>query len=446
MKSCTLILLLCLALGLSAPFCRAQTSVPTPLAAAITQLDTDLLAIPAGSTVTDAQHQTIVTDLNVLAVGVVPAPAAADVDSIATALGNAAVTGNVTADALVELNADLAADATDADDWTDDITDDAATLLSPAVTDPDPIIIDPTIADPDPGNDPTLPIETAVPIFVTAVRPPARRTHRYHNFEFDTQNGQSPSNQFYYGSVGLTTRQVDGAAPVSAISVRAVGLPTNNPYTVNVTRKSDGAVVPLGQFNVQPVSSLVFNEYLTAATPDGYTERVENLTLGQTTFGGSHAKKALPMGVDARDVATVTLTDATGVARLSGHPGLGVGNYRTRGVVLHLSGDPVAAPAASAVAKANHTVLNVYTFYLSAQHLPVNMPVMLVADGVTLGQFTTGAHGRLVVTEGYYTAFHTHAGARLVPQKLVPAVDLSRTKSLVITDVQGNVLLSNATP
>ncbi len=105
---------------------------------------------------TDAQHQAIVADLNALAVGVVPAPATGDIDDAATTLGDAAVAGSITGDALEEINGDLAADATDADDWTDDITGDADDLLAAGTPDPDPVITDPT----DPGDGSTLPIET----------------------------------------------------------------------------------------------------------------------------------------------------------------------------------------------------------------------------------------------------------------------------------------------
>ncbi len=438
MKSLLPVLLLYLALGWQPPFSRAQDSTPAPLDAAVTQLDTDLLALPAGSPVTDAQHQAIVADLNALAVGIVPAPAATDIDAVATNLGNAAVAGNVTADTLAELNTDLAADATDADDWLDDISGDASDLLAPADSATDP-------GDPGVGWGSPL-IETLVPNSVTATATRPRRTSRHHNFDLTVESGQSPANQFYYALAALDTRQVDGSAPVGTVSVQVVGLPTSsNPYTVTATRKSDGASVTLGRFNVKPVSSDVFNEYLTADTPDDYDEGVENLTLGKAIFGGSHPKKALPASFDARDVAMITLTDASGVARLSGRPGLGVGNYRVRSAVLHLYGDPAAAPTASGLAKGSASGNEGDNFYFSARHLPASTAVTLVADGVVVGQFTTGAHGRLVVAEGTYPKPFTHTGARLYPQRLSLPVDLSRVKSLTVVDPQGVVLLGSPT-
>ena len=417
-----------LALWLALPIrpVRAQDAAPSPADAAIAQLDTDLLAIPAGSTVTDAQHQTLVADLSALAVGIVPAPDAANVDGLATILGHAAVAGNVMSDALAELNSDLAADATDSDDWLDDLTDDADDLLAPADTDPNPFIVDSNLL-----------IETAASLH-------PRRTHQYHSFVLDVQNGQSPANQFYDGSVGLDTKQVAGSEPVSTISVRAVGLPRSNLYTVTITRKSDDAVVTLGLLNIHQVSSQEFNKYLTADIPDDYHQYLENLTVGQTVFGGD-SRKTLLAGFDARDVANITLTDALGVARLSGHPGLGVNNYRTQEVVLHLYGSP-AAPTATAVAKGSEIQSYASTFFFSARHLPAQTLVTLAADGVVVGQFITGANGQLLVTKGNVRARYNRAGLRLYPQTLPQNLKLSQVQSLALTDNQGNVLLSSPMP
>ncbi len=391
---------------------------------------------------TDAQHQGIVADLNALAVGVVPAPATGDIDDAATTLGDAAVAGSITGDALEEINGDLAADATDADDWTDDITGDADDLLAAGTPDPDPVITDPT----DPGDGSTLPIETLTgtgTFSPTAVLlHPAYRIQTSHEFSLDTQSGQNPSNQYYYGSVDLVTRQVAGSTTQTKLYVEALGLPLNNPYTVAYTRKSDGASVTLGAVNVQTVSDFQFNLYLPAETPDTYDESVETFSLGKTVFGGDNSKKGLPAGFDAADVATVTVTDAQGITRLSGQAHGARFNYRNRLTVLHLSGSSTVVPAPSGAAKMQSR--GAYGLYLSARHLPSSQTVTLLADGVAVGEFTTGAHGRLVVTQRYYGLLHTHSGASLHPQSLAASVNLSAVKSLSLTDAQGNVLLSGS--
>ena len=414
---------------------RPAWADPDPaLAVVIAQLNADLLLIPAGGEVTDAQHQALLADLTALSVGILPAPDAADLAEVATTLEAAALAGNVTADTLVDLNEDLADNADNADDadfWLDDILSDAQVLQH--------------LQDP-PVGDPSLPIETGSPIFTTAASLRPRRTSTDRRFSLDDQQGQSPANQYYYGEVELITRRVAGGQATTRLYVEALGLPLNNPYTVAIVRRSDGAHLMLGQASAQEVPVRDFNLYLPGDVPDTYRQKLENLTLIRTRLTDDDFGQVLPEGLNPLDVSKVTLTDAQGVTRLAGEFRTAGFHNQTRSVVLHLRGAPAAAPAATAVAKAKRFAVGnsaSHLFSLTARHLPASTQVTLLADGVAQGQFTTGKNGRLYVTQGTPTEAVRLSGKVVYPQTLPKTLDFSRVKSLALIDSKGRVLATS---
>ena len=408
--------------------------------AAVLQLYTDLNAIPAGTAATDAQHQTIVADLDALATGVFT-PDPADVDQLATDLGTAATNGLFSDNVLEYLADDFIGDpddpTTDPDGWMDDIQDDVSSLI-----DPPPTLLDP--GDPttfDPGN----PVDTTVyELGVTAVAPVGESSTRV-SLQLTEQGIPPFLLENYSGQMHLSTRTAAGGTAASTLRLRTIGLPPNNPYTVSITRLSDGASVTLGKLHVRngftwlPVA-------FDAASPAG--PQAEILTYGNAVFGGANAKKPLPAGFDAADVATVTVTDAQGVVRLTGNLADGTPTSRVQALNLRLSGAAsVAASLPSATVTARHRITPDgvgVRFHLSAHHLPGNAPVTLLADGESVGQFTTTSKGRLVVTEGPVHRETNGLGGSRVVNALPNDVDLSGARSFSITDAQGNVLLSGS--
>ncbi len=393
--------LLLLALGFRPAVIHAQDTSDDTLPAAVAQLFTDLAAIPAGSTVTDAQHQALVTDLDALAAGVFT-PDPDDVDQLATDLGTAASSGLVSTDFETELAADFSADSGDPDDqdgWLDDIEDDVADVLSAlAVPDPTGTYFPTYVLTTSLGSGHT---EISSGFFTRALLPLAAQ-------------GIPPGLlENYAGSVRLATSQPVGSAAVSKLTVRTSGLPPSNPYTVSITRQSDGATVAIGKLHVRNGFYFLTAQAL-AARP-----AAELSTSGHAAFGG--------------------------IMRLSGSVAGAQPTRQVRGVTLRLA--PASASGISAKAFANafvrHAVASTGTtdhFHLSAHHLPVNATVTLLVNGTAAGQFPTTAKGRLVIAEGTTPT----SPAALTVYPLPAGTNLSDVKSLALVDAQGGVLVSGS--
>ena len=414
----------------------SASDAPVALPLAVAQLFTDLTAIPTGATVTDAQHQALVADLDALAAGVFT-PDPDDVDQLATDLGTAAAAGLFTSDFETELAADFSADSSDPDNlddpndpdgWIEDFEDDVSDLLNPvSVTDPTGTYL------------PTYILGTSV---VGGSAGIISGSYTRSLLPLTAQGIPEGLLENYSGSVRLATRQAVGATAVLKLTVRTNGLPPSNPYTISIVRRSDGATVVIGKLRVSNGSDDLTARALSARPA------AELLTSGRATFGGPDARKPLPTGFDPDDVASVTLTDSQGVVRLSGSVAGAPSTRQVEGMRLHLSGTsvaPAAAPSADMIVR--HAVTSATTsdfFRFMARHLPVNAPVTLLADGVVVDHYTTTANGRLFIIEGFDPTKLQRNGISPPFNSLPPGTDLSATKTFTVTDTLGTVLLSGS--
>ncbi len=426
------------------PSAASALNVPTfdpgnnaAMPATLVQLYTDLAAIPVGSTATDAQHQALVADLDALAAGIfTPDPAA--VDQLATDLATAA-TDDLFSDNVVQYLADdFIGDPDTPESWLEDIQDDVASLINPP----------PSVGEP--GGDLTgLPVETSVGPLGTIYGGLIVGSLDRFAVQLTEQGIQPGLLENYSGRVQLAVSQFPGIGPQSTLTLDTAGLPPSNPYTVSMTRQSDGTSVVLGKLRVHNDVLLRTASAVQAATLSSVaTPSAEFATVGHVTFGGIGSKKPLPTDYDAADVATLTVTDAQGVVRLSGNIATGQRVSEVRKLGIHLSGPSVVqgrSTFANVVVQHKATLTKTSNrFRFMAKHLPVNASMTLLADGIVVDQYTTTAHGRLFIIEGFEPQKLNHAGVSPPFNGLRPGTDLSGTKVFSLTDAQGNVLLSGS--
>ena len=245
----------------------------------------------------------------------------------------------------------------------------------------------------------------------------------------------------YGGRVKLVTVRTAGRAAQSVLSIDTSGLPPANPYTVAVTRRSDGTQVILGRLKVRNGGREIVAPH-TSSLPTPPTPRAELDTHGETVFGGP-AGKPFPDGFDPSDLDTLTLTDSNGTERLTGSftdaTDLQVHTRLVNWRVDAGAAGPGAAGVVSFRLKTTGTAAQ-DAFLLYVGGLPASAPVTLLADGAAVGTFTTTAGGRLVVLDGAVPV-PTSASGRALPVNALPAsVDLDALSSLSLTDVSGNVL------
>ena len=247
------------------------------------------------------------------------------------------------------------------------------------------------------------------------------------------------------GRARLATVQADGRTPQSVLSIETNDLPPANPYTVAVTRRSDGSTLVLGTLKVHAGFPGVHLESKSRTGASAVSRpEAEILSSGAVVFGGP-AGKPFPDGFDPTDIDTLTLTDNNGTERLAGSfvdpADL---QQRTRLVNLRMdagAGDPGAAGAVSFRAKTTGTKSH-DAFLLYVGGLPASAAVTLLADGMAVGTFTTAAGGQLVVVEGDVPV-PTSVIGRMLPVNALPAtVDLDTVSMLTLTDAAGNVLAS----
>lgn len=409
-----------------------------PLTPALTQFFTDLEAISAGSTVTEAQHATLLADLTALPPGPA-APTAGDLDQLATNFGAVAVAGLVNDDLEYQLAVDFDVDADDPDSWLAYVRNDVDFALNP------PAPVDPT----DPGDGSTLPLETAVPVgTVTTTGLPTRKPGLVINDEsyslkavYDVAPSQGAL--FYVGNATLITTQFTGEPVRPILSFDAVGLPSDEIYTVSVVRRSDGARVVVGQ--ATPQTSVPTLPTGTQVTP-GVTVpagRTVLPTVVDARFGAGMAQ-ALPDGFAADDVQSLVVTDAAGHLRFRR-------KLTASKAVLYLDHSvrlPLYGPASNRLGKATvgykqdpaGTTRN--RLHLAAHGLPALAAVTLLVDGVKVGAYTTTAQGRLAIHQRSSAVGSAHATNWDNVNPLLANVDPLHARSLSLVDASGNVLLS----
>ena len=405
-----------------------------PLTPELARFFTDLEAIPAGSTVTDAQHGTLAADLAALPPGPA-APDAAALDQLADSFGRLAVAGLVDDDAEYLLAMDFEVDPDDADSWFTYVQGDVSYLLMPPPT------LEPGDGS---GVDPVI-YQTFGPTDALASQNELLTRQTLYLRPVYPEGSGSTS---YSGEVRLNVRQFPGLLTVPTLRVSTYGLALGETYTVRVTRRSDGKSVMIGKFHArgsgQPLPQPVLAE---GSLPDGALPIGVTLDTRSSVAFGPGAKRPLPAGFDADDVAAVRVVDSRGRTRLVRKiTDTGAHVSRTRRVRLHLTG-----PAGST---ASGDVLVGYQInqgsgstrsrvLLTAEGLPAGVPVTLVADGKPVGLYDTTPEGRLVVRQGAVPR-KIFTGKPLMLGSLPDDVDVSNVQAVTVYDAAGQVLLSGS--
>ena len=398
------------------PTTTAATAV---LPAEVLQLLQDLRAIAPGAAVTDEEKQTLAADLTALAGGLVK-PAAASVEQLADDLAAAAASGKLTRKIETLLARDLAAilGRTAPDPAAlRALVDEIRTAL--AAYGLDAADLQQFAAD----------LETILDAFQTD----SVSTRQI--VTLDSENIPRFLLMNYGGHARLVTVRAEGQPARTVLSIDTFGLPPANPYTVAVTRRSDGARIVLGKLKVHAGGREAYRPQVSAP-------QAELDTAGETVFGGP-AGKPFPDGFDPTDIDTLTLTDSNGTERLAGSfVDAADRQLRTRLVNLRMdpgAADPGAAGAVSfRIKTTGATSRDAFLLYVGG--LPASAVVTLLADGAAAGTFTTTASGQLVVAEGSVPV-PTSAVGRMLPVNALPAaVDLDTVSTLELTDAAGNVL------
>ena len=253
-----------------------------PLTPALAQLFTDLEAIPAGATVSDLQHQTLLADLLALPPGP-DVPTADDLDLLATELGSVATGGLVNDDLEYDLAGDFDVDPTDPDSWLAYVSEDVLDALNPLTTT---------------GPVSTLPIGTFEPVYVLANAASGVVSGVTTTVPVMlTQAGPADFSVVYYsGQAKLITHSPVGQATVQKFVLSTVGLSPRTSYLISVTRRSTGASLEIGKLRRSDQS-----EFSKGTVPGGGTPpTVGLLGFGKAVFGGEQPKRALPPGSTRR--------------------------------------------------------------------------------------------------------------------------------------------------
>lgn len=414
-----------LAVGCSATISAHAARPATALPPGVRQLLDDLRSIAPGSTVTDEQKQTLADDLTALASGLVK-PSSSSVDQLADDLAAAAASGRLTRKVEKLLAGDLAA------------------VLDRAELDPArlrAVVAEVTVILAAYGIDAAdlqqlaADLETIIDGFQTD------SVSAQQTITLQAENLPTFLPVNYSGRAKLATVHAEGQATQTVLSLSVSGLPAANPYTVAVTRRSDGGRVVLGRLRVRACGREVIGKSASASAGT-VLPQAELDTQGETVFGGPGGKP-LPDGFDPADVDTLTLTDANGTERLAGSfVEAGDLQSRTRLVNLRVdagAADPGASGAVSFRAKTTGTKTR-DAFLLYVAGLPAGAVVTLVADGAAVGEFTTTGQGQLVISEGLVPV-PTSTSGRMLPVNALPAsVDLDTLGALTLTDAAGNVL------
>ena len=387
----------------------------------------DLRAIAPGTVVTDEEKQTLAADLTALAGGLVK-PSAASVEQLADDLAAAAASGKLTRKIETLLARDLAAvlNRTTLDPLAlRALVDEIRTAL--AAYGLDAADLQQFAAD----------LETIIDAFQTD----SISVHQV--VTLDSENIPRFLLMNYGGHARLVTVRAEGQPARTILSIDTFGLPPANPFTVAITRRSDGAQVVLGKLKVHEGGREIYRPSSTATAAIS-APQAELDTSSETVFGGPSGKP-FPDGFDPADIDTLTVTDSNGTERLAGSfVDAADLQLRTRLVNLRMdpgAADPGAAGAVSFRIKTTGTKSR-DAFLLYVGGLPASATVTLLADGAAVGTFTTTANGQLVIVEGAVPV-PTSVIGRMLPVNALPAtVDLDTVSTLTLTDAAGNVLAS----
>ena len=276
----------------------AAATVPGP----VRQLLHDLRAIAPGAAITDEEKLALATDLTALADSLVK-PSAASVEQLADDLAAAAASGKLTRKIETVLARDLAAvlgrDAPDPVALRL-LADEVRTFL--AAYGLDDADVQQFAAD----------LETIIDDFQTdSVSTRQVVTLRAEGIPFGLLEN-------YGGRAKLVTVQSAGRAAQTVLNIETNDLPPANPYTVAVTRRSDGGTLVLGTLKVRAgFPGVHFEREDRTGTSAVSRPEAEILSFGTVVFGGA-AGKPFPGGFDPADIDTLTLTDRNGTERLAG--------------------------------------------------------------------------------------------------------------------------------
>jgi hypothetical protein len=181
-------------------------------------------------------------------------------------------------------------------------------------------------------------------------------------------------------------------------------------YSVSLTLKSDGSTVALGTFTVDA---------------EGEAE---------IEFGGDATP--FPADVDPFNIATVTVSDANGVAIFTAD----LTNLSTTPASTNINDNvqatagaaaPSATGSATLIAVASHNKTN-GSLQFTAKGLSPSMPVVLAVNGIAAKNLKTDKSGNIAVKIGPKGKTGT----------VVAGVSLTQVSSATLTDRNGNVLLT----
>ncbi len=207
-------------------------------------------------------------------------------------------------------------------------------------------------------------------------------------------------------------------------------------YQLSVTTSQSDQPVEIGKFRVD--SSDLVPEF------DLSPKLIVSATVG---FGDAPAKKPLPVGLSLADVTSVTITDDRGVQRLTSNVSGSDYFGTTRERRFHLEPGATAPTAGGIlIATSFHNVQSPsQSLKLAAVNLPASATLTLSVNDSPVAQVTTGSTGNLFISSYGEASDFDFANTPLREDpinKFPDTGDLYTAKSYTVSDAQGNVLLT----
>ena len=188
----------------------------------------------------------------------------------------------------------------------------------------------------------------------------------------------------------------------ATLAVEAEGLLPST-YTVSVTKKSDGSTVPLGTFEVSSTNDEedsaehMSNDMMGDDDGEGDHDQGENENKTEIEFGSDEGVP-LPADLNSMDIASVSISDSTGIVLLTGSfmDAADVKNGQFKAKVAITPGP--ATPNATGFALVQSKIkkgLRRTKFKLLAKGATPNEVLTLKINGVDVGTVTVDKHGRV---------------------------------------------------
>ena len=214
-------------------------------------------------------------------------------------------------------------------------------------------------------------------------------------------------------------------------------------YRVSVTTTARGEPIELGTVRVRPGS------FISEDAASGGDQSPSRSRSGSAGFGTDpYGSTPLPTGLSADDVVSLTVVDEQGTPRMTGsfadasfRPST---THSAQGCLTATTAAPTAGGHVSALADDNPT-LQFNTLLLSAVGLPANVSLTFSINDGPGAPVTTGPTGNLYI-KTTRAAFPLPPKATEIVNVLPDPVDLSTATKFVVSNAQGNVLLSSPMP